>query len=62
LNGIHSINLFNVFRENIAEGFYFKGGNNHWNDRGQKLAAKETALYLIHNSMVEKNTQASNRK
>lgn len=45
-NDIHYVNLFPVFRNNNPEKLFFKGRNNHWNDEGQRLAAKVTARYL----------------
>lgn len=52
-HNINSINLFKVFMENDPEDLFFRG-DDHWNDQGQRLAAKETALYIIHHSMLEK--------
>ncbi|RMD93917.1 MAG: hypothetical protein D6813_03205, partial [Calditrichaeota bacterium] len=40
------INLFNLFNKNNPEELFFKGLNFHWNDKGQDIAAKETAKYL----------------
>ncbi len=54
LHNIHCINLFDVFLSNSPENLYFRAENTHWNDRGQKLAAKEAAHYIIQNSMFEK--------
>jgi len=53
-HNIHCINFFDVFLENNPEELYFRAGDNHWNDQGQKIAAKETAHYIIQNSMLEK--------
>lgn len=53
LHNIKSINLFNVFMENGPEDLFFKGIDGHWTDQGQQLAAKETALYIIHHSMID---------
>lgn len=53
-HNIHCINLFDVFLENSPEDLYFMARDGHWNDQGQELAAKETALYIIQHSMIEK--------
>lgn len=45
-NNIEFINLFDRFISNDPSGLFFKGNNNHWNDRGQDIAAKEVMLYL----------------
>ncbi|OGW56330.1 MAG: hypothetical protein A2Y81_03125 [Nitrospirae bacterium RBG_13_43_8] len=45
--GIDFVNLFDVFSRNSPEDLFFKGKNDHWNDQGQDIAAKETALYMI---------------
>ena len=52
LNEIKYINLFDVFLENNPNNLFFIANDNHWNDQGQKLAAKQTALYLTNNSMI----------
>ncbi len=43
---IHRINLFPVFAENDPEALFFGTNNDHWNDKGQDLAARVTAQYL----------------
>lgn len=45
-NKINFVNLFNVFTRNNPENLFFKVNDNHWNDQGQDIAAKETALYI----------------
>lgn len=47
LNNINYINLFDVFSENNPETLFFTGKNDHWNDQGQDIAAKETALRIM---------------
>lgn len=54
-NNIYQINLFNSFQRNNPEELFFKGGNNHWNNRGQDLAARETESYILSNILVKKN-------
>jgi len=48
---IHYINLFDLFLKNHPEKLYFIA-NDHWNDAGQTLAAKETASYIISNALI----------
>ncbi len=43
---INTINLFPVFNSNEPESLYFKGGDTHWNDKGQDLAARVTATFI----------------
>lgn len=45
-NRIECINFYEVFMRNNPETLFFKGENDHWNDRGQDVAAKETAAYI----------------
>jgi hypothetical protein len=47
VSGVHFINLFNIFLENGPEELYFRGGDPHWNNRGQQIAARETASYIL---------------
>jgi hypothetical protein len=46
-NRIHHINLFNTFLKNNPERLYFRGGDPHWNNLGQRIAARETGSYLL---------------
>ena len=46
-NDIDFVNLFTEFSTNNPETLFFKYPNAHWNDRGQDLAARETASYLM---------------
>ncbi len=43
---IISLNLYPVFTSKNPETLYFKGENNHWNDAGQDLAAREMAAFI----------------
>ena len=52
LNHIDSINLFGLFSSNNPERLYFTAGDDHWNDRGQDLAAEASARYIIEHSML----------
>jgi len=44
---IHHINLYDTFLYNDPENLFFKDGNDHWNDQGQDIAAKESASYIL---------------
>ena len=46
---IPRINLFPLFMENNPTSLYFERDNNHWNDKGQDLAAYETARFIFQN-------------
>jgi hypothetical protein len=43
---IDRVNLFPVFTENDPDSLYFVVNDNHWNDRGQDLAARTTADHI----------------
>ena len=43
---LNTINLYSKFNSNSPENLYFKGGDTHWNDAGQDLAAKVTASFI----------------
>jgi hypothetical protein len=43
---LDTLDLFAAFRENEPESLYFAHGNDHWNSRGQALAARLTAERL----------------
>lgn len=45
-HGLHTINLFVPFSTNRPENLYFKEIDDHWNDAGQRLAARITADYI----------------
>ncbi len=45
-HGIPYVNLFDGFFQREAHTLYFRGGDDHWNDAGQRLAAENVADYL----------------
>ena len=51
-NQIHYVNLFDTFLSNEPSSLFFMGGDNHWNDKGQNLAARETALFITANNLL----------
>ena len=44
---LESLDLFSLFSGNSPDSLYFKGRDNHWNARGQDLAARATARYVV---------------
>jgi len=52
-NNINYINLYEVFVKNDPENLFFRDGDDHWNDQGQDIAAKETASYIVNRKMIE---------
>jgi len=44
---MHCLNLYPIFEANDPERLFFRGNNNHWNDAGQDLAARQTASWLF---------------
>lgn len=48
-NHISHVNLFDTFLRHYPETLFFKGGDNHWNDAGQDIAAQETPTYISEN-------------
>jgi len=56
---IRHVNLFDLFLKNHPEKLYFTA-NDHWNDEGQALAAKEAASYIISNALIAGQVTQSN--
>lgn len=46
------INLYNTFKEQTPENLYFRGGDDHWNDAGQRLAAETVSHYIVASHVV----------
>jgi len=46
-------NLFETFRNNNPNHLYFREDDEHWNDEGQALAAREVTDYLISLGLVK---------
>jgi hypothetical protein len=51
-NGIKHVNLFTPFREGKPETLFFRAGNAHWNEAGQRLAAEIVARYVTENKLL----------
>ena len=47
MHEIPCLDLYPVMAANDPGRLFFLGKNNHWNARGQDLAARETAGYLL---------------
>jgi lysophospholipase L1-like esterase len=47
------VDLFAPFRDAGACQLYFRGGNDHWNDAGQALAARILADYILERGLLE---------
>lgn len=51
--GLPQLNLYPVFKATDVNQHFFKGGDDHWNSLGQKLAANATTEFLIANQLVK---------
>jgi len=56
-HNLHHINLFPVFMENNPGSLFFKGEDDHWNDTGQDVAARETASFIYENFLLQRAAQ-----
>jgi lysophospholipase L1-like esterase len=50
--GVPYVDLFKTFSENEPQKLYFRGGDDHWSDAGQDLAAEQMAAYLLANGLI----------
>ena len=53
--GIPVVNLYEPFARQGATSLYFQGGDNHWNDAGQALAAQLVAAEIARNGWLPRN-------
>jgi succinate dehydrogenase flavin-adding protein (antitoxin of CptAB toxin-antitoxin module) len=53
-NNLNCINFYEAFMRNDPENLFFSGNDDHWNDRGQDIAARETASYITNRAMLKK--------
>lgn len=44
--GLNCLNLYDTFLSHTPSELFFLGRNNHWNDKGQELAAKRTYAHI----------------
>jgi len=54
------VNLFDTFAHEDARELYFRAGDNHWNDKGQSVAAKAVAPAL--KQLLDTGTKATGGK
>lgn len=47
------LSLFDTFSQVDANELYFRGGDDHWNNKGQLVAAEAMADYLLSNGMID---------
>jgi lysophospholipase L1-like esterase len=52
------LSLFDLYRSSDADSLYFRGGDDHWNARGQKIAAEAMADYLIAKGLLPAGRRA----
>jgi hypothetical protein len=57
--GIASVNLFPVFKAASPDRLYFRDTDDHWNDAGQDVAAREVAKSVIALLAADRNTRGS---
>lgn len=50
--GVPHLSLFDIFNSVDANELYFRGGDDHWNKKGQLLAAEAMADYLLSNKII----------
>lgn len=51
-HSIPNLDLFPAFRQSDPASLYFRGGNNHWNERGQALAARRTTEAIVQSGLI----------
>ena len=52
-HGIAHVNLYDPFRQRGSRELYFRGLDDHWNERGQDLAAEEMTEFLASTGMLD---------
>ncbi|TFG92056.1 MAG: hypothetical protein E4H11_09955, partial [Myxococcales bacterium] len=52
-HGIAHLNLFEPFAERGASELFFRGFDDHWNDRGQDVAAELVADFLVSRGLLD---------
>ena len=52
-HSIPHVDLFDPFSKRDANELYFRGGNNHWNDEGQRVAAEIVGAYVTSARLLE---------
>jgi len=54
-------NLYDLYRANDANALYFRGGDDHWNSAGQRLAATAMADFLLAQGLPGPSPAAKDR-
>ncbi len=57
--GIPFVSFFDHFKQNGAEKFYFAGGDDHWNDAGQRFAAEVVSDFLLEEGLLRRSPAAN---
>jgi hypothetical protein len=55
---VNFVNLYPLYEKNSPEELFFEGGDDHWNDRAQLLAARYTAEYIAAHDLLAPGTPA----
>jgi hypothetical protein len=50
------VNLYDAFAAASPDSLYFRGGDNHWNEKGQALAAESTLEALEQQGVLQRAT------
>ena len=51
-NGLTYLNLWDTFRPLDADKFFLHGGDDHWNETGQRVAAGALADFIVANRLL----------
>lgn len=57
--GIPFVSFFDDFKQNGAEKFYFAGGDDHWNDLGQRFAAEIVSDFVLEEGLLRRSPAAN---
>src|SRR6185312_12422091 len=52
-DGVPYVNLFTPEWTTHADQLYFRGGDGHWNDRGQDVAAEMVSRYITRHNLLD---------
>ena len=52
-NNILHVNLYESFNRTNPSSLYFRGKNNHWNEKGQDLAARVLSDFIKNNNLIK---------
>jgi len=53
-NNIPSLNLFDIYQQHDAAKLYYSGGDDHWNELGQEVAAKALAQHMVTRELIRR--------